>query len=86
MPAIINKLTNAIEKNLSEVEIWGNGEARREFMYADDFADAIYFSLENCIFFEIAKIEFFRNLTASLDQRDAFINYTVYSQTCVFIH
>ena len=42
----INKLTKAIHEELKEVEIWGNGEARREFMYASDLADAIYYALD----------------------------------------
>ena len=46
VPAIINKLTKALNEDLKEVEIWGDGEARREFMYAGDLADAIYFALE----------------------------------------
>jgi len=47
IPAIINKLQQAIDNNDKEVEIWGDGKARREFMYADDFADAIIYALEN---------------------------------------
>jgi len=46
VPAIINKLTKAIHEEFNEVEIWGNGEARREFMYAGDLADAIYYALD----------------------------------------
>ncbi len=41
IPAIIHKIHHAKESGLSFVEIWGNGEARREFMYAGDLADAI---------------------------------------------
>lgn len=40
IPAIIHKVHDAKVKNLSEVEIWGDGMARREFMYAGDLADA----------------------------------------------
>ena len=45
IPAIINKLHHAIENNISIVEIWGDGKARREFMYAEDLADAILYAL-----------------------------------------
>lgn len=42
VPAIIDKLHNAIQDNHSSVEIWGDGNARREFMYAGDLADCIF--------------------------------------------
>ena len=45
IPAIIRKIDLAIETN-SDVEIWGDGNARREFMYADDLANAIFFVIE----------------------------------------
>lgn len=45
IPAVIAKITAAIENKQTEVEIWGDGEARREFMYAGDLADFIYFAL-----------------------------------------
>ena len=45
LPAIIQKLHHAINNDDSLVEIWGDGEARREFMYADDLADAVIYSL-----------------------------------------
>lgn len=41
LPSIINKIHEAKIKGDSVVEIWGDGEARREFMYAGDLADAI---------------------------------------------
>ena len=47
IPAIIHKLHEAKNKNLSEVEIWGDGMARREFMYAGDLADAVLCALES---------------------------------------
>ena len=47
VPAIIKKLHLAIVNNEEQVEIWGDGLARREFMYAGDFAEAIFYSLNN---------------------------------------
>lgn len=47
IPAIINKLHNAKNNNTKTVEVWGTGDARREFMYACDFADAVLFYVEN---------------------------------------
>lgn len=47
IPAIIKKINTAILQGESSVEVWGTGNARREFMYAADLADFIYFSLKN---------------------------------------
>lgn len=41
VPAIIHKVHTAMETGAPEIEIWGDGTARREFMYAGDLADAI---------------------------------------------
>lgn len=41
VPAIISKISQARQKGLSSVEIWGDGTARREFMYAGDLADVL---------------------------------------------
>lgn len=42
VPAIIHKMHVAKTQGLGEVEIWGDGTARREFMFAADLADAIH--------------------------------------------
>ncbi len=39
--AVIDKIHKAKNKGRSAVEIWGDGTALREFMYAGDFADAV---------------------------------------------
>ena len=41
LPAIIHKVHQAKIEGAPHVEIWGNGKARREFMYAPDLADAV---------------------------------------------
>ena len=41
IPAIIHKLHGALHAGHDSVEIWGDGTARREFMFAGDLADAI---------------------------------------------
>jgi GDP-L-fucose synthase len=41
VPAIIHKVHQARQSGQSSVEIWGDGTARREFMYAGDLADAM---------------------------------------------
>jgi GDP-L-fucose synthase len=47
IPAIIHKVHCAKIKNDKTVEIWGDGNARREFMYAGDLAKAIFKAFEN---------------------------------------
>lgn len=41
VPAIIHKVYQAKQSGQQTVEIWGDGIARREFMYAGDLADAM---------------------------------------------
>jgi GDP-L-fucose synthase len=41
VPAIIHKVHQAKLNGQESVEIWGDGTARREFMYAGDLSDAI---------------------------------------------
>lgn len=45
-PALISKIYNAKNKNKKSIEIWGNGEAKRELMFVDDLADACEFFLK----------------------------------------
>ena len=47
LPAIIHKLHQAKVGNLPEVDIWGDGSARREFMYAGDLADAVLRAMDD---------------------------------------
>ena len=47
LPAIIHKVHQAKITRKQSVEIWGDGSARREFMYIEDLANAIYFALES---------------------------------------
>ena len=42
LPAIIHKVHQAKIEGAPNVEIWGNGKARREFMYAPDLPDAVF--------------------------------------------
>ncbi|MGP9765415.1 GDP-L-fucose synthase family protein [Halomonas sp. AOP13-D3-9] len=46
IPAVIRKVHEAKVAGSQEVEIWGDGEARREFMYAQDLADFIFLIIE----------------------------------------
>lgn len=47
LPALIRKFHEAKNENRSEVEIWGTGTPRREFLHVDDLADACYFLMQN---------------------------------------
>jgi GDP-L-fucose synthase len=47
LPALIRKFHEARENNSPEVIIWGTGSPKREFLYADDLADACLFLMEN---------------------------------------
>lgn len=47
IPAIIHKLHLAKHNEGQAVDIWGDGNARREFMYAGDLADALVRAVEN---------------------------------------
>ena len=49
IPGVIRKIYDAKNKNLEFVNIWGDGLARREFMYAADIADFIYYAIENFV-------------------------------------
>lgn len=43
MPALIRKFYEAKLAQLSEVEVWGSGKPRREFLYVDDMASGCLF-------------------------------------------
>jgi len=45
LPAAIRKIHKAKEEGQDVVEIWGDGLARREFMFATDLADFIWFAI-----------------------------------------
>ncbi len=47
MPAIIRKFHEAKINNHSDVILWGSGRPMREFLFVDDLADAVVFSIEN---------------------------------------
>lgn len=47
LPAIIRKVHEAKIRGDSTVSVWGTGTPRREFLHADDCADALVFLLKN---------------------------------------
>jgi GDP-L-fucose synthase len=46
LPALLRKFHEASVGGASEVEIWGSGTPRREFLHVDDLADACLFLME----------------------------------------
>ncbi len=47
LPAMIRKFHEAKEKSASEMSLWGTGSPMREFLHADDLAEACLFLMEN---------------------------------------
>jgi GDP-L-fucose synthase len=47
MPALIRKFHEAKEQKSPYVEIWGSGKPKREFLHADDLADACLYLMEH---------------------------------------
>jgi len=45
IPAVIKKISDAKERGNTQIDIWGDGLARREFMYAADLADFIFYAI-----------------------------------------
>lgn len=50
LPALMRKIHEAKLRGDKEVEIWGSGKPRREFLYSEDMADACVFVMENVDF------------------------------------
>lgn len=46
VPSVIKKIHNAKKMGVEKIEIWGDGTARREFMYAADMASAVVKAIE----------------------------------------
>jgi len=47
LPALIRKFHEAKQAGIAQVEIWGTGSPKREFLHVDDLAKACVFLLEN---------------------------------------
>ncbi|MBV8376888.1 MAG: GDP-L-fucose synthase [Verrucomicrobia bacterium] len=65
LPALIRKVHEAKVKSRSQVTIWGTGTPRREFLHADDLADALLFLLENYESPEIINVGYGEDVTIS---------------------
>lgn len=47
LPALIRRFHEAMINNLPDVTIWGTGNPKREFLFADDLAEACYYLMQN---------------------------------------
>jgi GDP-L-fucose synthase len=47
LPALIRRFHEAKQQNVAVVTIWGTGTPKREFLFADDMAEACYFLMQN---------------------------------------
>lgn len=47
LPALIRKFHEAKQANATEVTVWGSGKPLREFLHADDLADACFFLMQH---------------------------------------
>ena len=47
LPAILHRMHQAKQNDDAQVTIWGDGTAKREFLYAPDLADFICFAIDN---------------------------------------
>lgn len=47
LPALLRKFYEAKKNNHPSVTVWGTGNARREFLHTDDFADACFYLMQN---------------------------------------
>ncbi|HEY4197245.1 MAG TPA: GDP-L-fucose synthase [Mucilaginibacter sp.] len=47
LPALIRRFNEAKMQNLPDVTIWGTGTPKREFLFADDLAEACYYLMQN---------------------------------------
>lgn len=47
LPALIRRFHEAKQQNLPSVTIWGSGTPKREFLFADDLAEACVFLMQN---------------------------------------
>ena len=47
LPALLRKIHDAKQAGQPTVEVWGTGTPRREFLHADDMADAVVFATKH---------------------------------------
>ncbi len=65
LPALIRKFHEAKLNGADQVSIWGSGQPKREFLFADDLADACFFLMQNYNDKELINIGTGQDLTIS---------------------
>ena len=65
LPALIRRFHEAKTSHSPQVVVWGTGTPRREFLHADDMADACLFLLENAATPEMVNIGTGRDVTVA---------------------
>ena len=63
LPALIRRFHGAKKTKAPNVTLWGSGRPRREFIHADDIADAVLFLLDN----DVGSLELPVNLGTGVD-------------------
>lgn len=64
LPALLRKFHEAKVQGKPEVEVWGTGSPRREFLHVDDMADACLFLMDH---FDAKPDDYFRNVGTGTD-------------------
>lgn len=69
LPALIRKFHEAKQNKLEQVEVWGTGKPKREFLHVDDLADGVLFLMNNFnpTPVQVEKGEIFLNLGTGTD-------------------
>lgn len=62
LAALILKTWNAFQSNEKEIEVWGSGVARREWMFVEDLVDCMIWSMNN-----LDKTDTFLNVGTGID-------------------
>lgn len=56
LPMLLRRFHEAKEQNLDQVVVWGSGTPKREFMFADDLAEACFFLMDKYSAAEIGEL------------------------------
>jgi GDP-L-fucose synthase len=83
LPALIRRFHEAKLLGLKEVTLWGTGNPKREFLYADDLADACFFLMNNYNNKEIVNIGCGKDISIK-ELGDAVKEVTGYEGNLVF--
>ncbi len=83
LPSLIRRFHEAKLNNLPQVEVWGSGTPKREFMFADDVAEACYFLMQNSTYESLVNIGTGEEISI-LDLAYLIQSVTAYSGKIVF--